>query len=115
IGFSRALTSGISFDSAIIRYSYPTSNYLRDYDWTEWYTSAHLFEHWSVGLGIGHDWLGAGETTLNAEATYRYPLPLGLVADLTGGYQDVSNVLGRDYSYYEVGVGRALHGLQFRL
>jgi uncharacterized protein (TIGR02001 family) len=115
IGFSRALTPRASFDSTIIHYTYPTANRLQDYDWTEWYTSAHLFEHWSVGVGIGRDWLGAGETTGNAELTFRYPLPLGLVADLTGGYQDVSSVLGRDYTYYEIGVGRFLRAFQLRV
>ncbi len=115
VGFSRALAPRVSFDTAVVHYSYPTANLLQDYDWTEWYASAHLFENWTIGVGIAHDWLGAGKTTHTAELTFRYPLPLGLIADMTGGYQDVSPVLGRDYEYYEIGLGRAVHAMQFRI
>ncbi len=114
-GVGRALTTRLFLDSAIIRYSYPTSHLPRNYDWTEWYNSAHLFERWSVGVGVGRDWLGSGRTTLNVELSYRQPLPLGLVADVTGGHQQVPQDLGRDYEYFELGIGRTLHGVQVRI
>ncbi len=115
VGIGRALTSRIFVDSAVVRYSYPSSSAQRNYDWTEWYTSLRFFDHWSVGVGIGHDWLDGNRTTHNAELTYQHRLPLGVTIDLTGGYQDVSGVVGRDYRYYEVGLGRVLRAIQFRI
>jgi uncharacterized protein (TIGR02001 family) len=112
-GFGHALTPSISVDTSLIRYSYPTSDL--EYDWTEWYTSARLYEHWTVGVGIARDWLGADKTTSVVELSYRHSLPFGTVFDATGGYRDVSAVVGDDYSYYEFGLSRTLRRFQLRI
>ncbi len=112
-GFSRALDARVSFDTSIVRYTYPMSNL--NYDWTEWYASVRVDACCTLGASIGHDWLGANKTTEMVEFTVRYPLPLGVIVDGTAGYQNVSSAVGRDYTYYEFGLGYALQRFQFRI
>jgi len=112
-GFGYALTPDISLDTSITRYSYPTSDL--DYDWTEWYTSARLYERWTVSVGFARDWLGVGKTTRVVELSYRHRLPYGIVFDATAGYRDVSAVVGQDYSYYDFGLSRTLRRVQLRV
>ena len=113
VGLGHALTPDISLDTSIIHYSYPTSDL--DYDWTEWYSSARLFDQWTVSVGIARDWLGVSKTTRVVELSYRRSLPYGIVFDATGGYRDVSAVVGEDYSYYDFGLSRALRRVQLRV
>jgi uncharacterized protein (TIGR02001 family) len=112
-GMGFTVTPHVQLDTSIVRYTYPTSDL--DYDWTEWYTSARLYRRWTIGIGLARDWLGAGKTTQVVELSYRRELPLGFTFDATGGYQNVSAVVGDDYSYYEFGLARTLLRCNFRI
>lgn len=107
LGYSFRARPSVTIDMAVTRYTYPGADTVRDYDWTEWYTSAHFGSRWIVGVGLGRNWLRTDDTTVAAELTHRYPLPARWLVDVTAGYQTLTDA-DESYAYYAIGLSRGL-------
>jgi len=107
VGYGQRVDRHLAFETTLIRYDYH-GDAARDYDWQELQLTAFVGDHVSATWGHGDNWAAADERTNPLEATFRYPLPAGLVLDLTAGRHFVSDVLGRNYDYGQLGLSRPI-------
>lgn len=115
VGYQKRLTDRLALDFTLVRYTYDGEHRGVDYDWTELQATAHLFDGWSLMLAAGKNWWGSDERTYVAEATYRHPLPGGIVVDLTAGYQHADRAIDENYRYGEAGLSRSFGPLSARV
>lgn len=107
VGYGRRVHRRLAFETTFIRYDY-RGDAARDYDWQELQLTAFIGDHLSATWAHAENWAAADERTNLLEGTLRYPLPAGLILDLTAGRHFVSDALGRDYDYGQLGVSRPI-------
>ena len=115
VGFERRLAKHFAFDVSLVHHDYRGSRGDLDFDWTELSVSAYLYDHWIVSLGVADRWLAEKQNTGNVELSYLYPLPLGIIFDVTLGLQYAEDMIGSTLIYAESGVGRNFGKLSARL
>lgn len=107
VGYGRRVHRRLALETSFIRYDY-RGDAARDYDWQELQLTAFIGDHLSATWGHAENWAAADERTNLLEVTLRYPLPAGLVLDVTAGRNFASDVLGRDYDFGQIGVSRPI-------
>lgn len=115
VGYQGRISKSVTFDTAIVRYTYPGQNNFIDYDWTQWTFGLNIFSQWSLRVGSEENWLGRDKTTSFVDLSYQHPLPLEITLDVTGSYHRVDEIVPRNYRHYELGVSRPVGPLQARI
>jgi uncharacterized protein (TIGR02001 family) len=115
VGFERRVAKQFAFDVSLVHHDYRGSQGGLDLDWTELSVSAYLYDHWIVSLGVADRWLAEKQNTGNVELSYLYPLPLGIIFDVTLGVQYAEDMIDSTLTYAESGVGRNFGKLSARL
>jgi len=110
VGFQRRWNHGFATDFTLQRYTYQGAEFGKDYDWNELQVAAHLGDHFTVLGAVGDNWIGRNERSYLLEGTYRYALSAWLSGYATVGHQFAEQVVGRDFSYREAGLGVVLAG-----
>lgn len=117
VGYQGRINPSMTFDTAVIRYTYPGQGDRLNYNWTQWTLGLNVFSRWFFRVGTEENWLGQEKTTRFADLGYRHPLPLEVTLDLTGSYHRVDDIdfAGRNYRHYEVALSRPIGPLQARI
>lgn len=116
LGYTRRLGPDLAIDTAIVRYDYPGApSQMRDYDWTEWLSSAHLGDRWILNYGLSENWLAPDGRAHSGWLTYQFPLPWQLTLDLNAGAVRLEDGYLDGYRFYELGLSRTLGSFGARL
>ncbi len=114
-GWQKRWGQHLATDISLVRYRFDRDTPRGAYDWSELQLALHVMDRWTVLLGHGRDWLGQNAESQVAELTYRHPLPLGLILDVTRGEHFTADVVGERYAYSNVGLSRAFRAVDVRL
>ena len=114
-GYQRRLNRALALDATLIRYTYTGGGVGDRYDWSEAQVTAHVRDHWSITAAVADDWYGWSGTTWSVESSWYYaPAPRWML-DATLGHNAVTDAIGFDYRWAEIGFTRQLGAVHARL
>lgn len=87
----------------LLRYTYPGQEGPHDYDYTEFLLSASWLEHYSIELGYTDDLYGHGASSHHWEFQFEWPFANAWVASAMLGRNDLSEIGGSRYYYWNAG------------
>jgi len=103
IGYHYESDSPISLAATLIRYTYPGQSGFIDYDYTQAVVTAALYERYSVELGYSPEIYGFDSSGRYWEFRGDWPLKSGWVIGAGLGQNDLSELGGNRYLYWDVG------------
>lgn len=110
--------NGVTLDFAVLRYLYPDSNSLEDFNE---YKAAATISGFTASLYFTNDMFGTGESAWYINGAYSFALPMDVSLDLAIGYSDYDKaVLNNgsapdDYMDWNIGVSKSISGFGLSL
>jgi len=103
-GWTKTLNDAFSFDLQISHYLYDDEVFGERADYTELYLFLHYRDLVTGEVAFAPDAYRSGESTLNSQLTFRYPLSTLLDFSAGVGYFAAREVFAYDYRYFNAGV-----------
>src|SRR5690606_30363756 len=106
LGYSHELRSTWSLGVNAVLYTFPDTVGETDYDFLEYSIVANFNDRAWVEYSYSPDLYHSGSQTHNLDLYAEWPLPARLMLGGGAGYYDVSELTGRSYTYWQLGLTR---------
>jgi uncharacterized protein (TIGR02001 family) len=103
LGYGRDIGPDWRLSAFVIGYFYPGLDTPFSYDYVEYAISANYDDRYWLEYGFTSDYYGTGRNASNIEVFGEWPLVGAWNLGAGIGLNDVSDVVGKDYSYWQVG------------
>ena len=102
-GYGHDLGRSWRLTGFVVAYSYPGLDTPFDYDYIEYSLSANYDDRYWIEFGFTSDYYGTGRNARNVEIFGEWPLAGAWSLGVGVGENDVSDVVGEDYRFWQIG------------
>ena len=107
-GYGRDISPKLRLSAYIVSYNYPGQTGAIDYDYVEYTLSSNYDDRLWLEYSYSPDLYNTGFSTSNIEAIAELPLHDELRMSAGIGHYDTSRLTGATYTYWQLGITRAL-------
>ncbi len=111
LGYHHSIGRDWAGVASVIRYSYPGASH--NYDYTEISASVNYVERLFATVAYSDDAYNLGGSATNYEIALQFPIIYGLELGATAGLYDSSDLLDGSYTYWNIGLSKAVRRLSF--